>query len=94
MGRPAEKYLEALHQLEKERWYDLDEIMDYIQKNVDILDEELERSKPDNPMPIWKHRVYSALNHSCLREGTEHKPRVAAKKSPTGHYIPPQYMWH
>jgi len=90
------KYTIAIKELlseanDEDGWYTLDEIFDYILRLDIIEEEEWERSKPNSPMTIWEHKVYSSLNHMKGRNQVEHQPRISKDISPTGKYIPPKY---
>ena len=91
MGRPKTKYAIAIDEMGKDEWFTLEEVFEHVWSTVDIEDYELLPSKKDNPMPIWKHRVYTCLSHYELRGHAIHQKAIAKAKSPTGKFIPAKY---
>ena len=87
------KYFDALMGMNKNEWFTLEEIYEHVLKLNIIEEKELKRSKPDNPMPIWKHRIYTTLGHMKSRGYVEHKACVAKVNSPTGKKIPAMYKF-
>ena len=91
MARQKTKYAVAVDSMGKDRWFTLEELFEHVWNTVDITDEELLPSKKDNPMPVWKHRIYTCLNHYTLRGHALHIKTVSKKKSATGKTIPAVY---
>lgn len=90
----GKKYFNALLEMEREQWFTLEEIYEYIESLGIIEEEERVRSKVDNPMPIWKHRIYTALGHMKNRGYAEHQKCIAKVNSPTGKKIPAMYKFY
>ena len=91
MARQKTKYAVAVDSMGKGKWFTLEELFEHVWNTVDITDEELLPSKKDNPMPVWKHRIYSCLNHYTLRGQALHIKTVSKKNSVTGKTIPAVY---
>lgn len=84
MSLPNSKMIkEHLNCLEKNKWYELPEIQEYVKLKLGSFSEN----------PEWKHRLQAILEDYKKKGIVEHKPLVGSKKSSDGKYHSPEYLF-
>ena len=91
--RKKSKYGDALRNMNKDIWYTIEEIYEYVEKLGIIDEEERQSEKSVTSRPIWKHNIHGVIAHMKKCGELEYKEGIAASKSLTGEKIPAMYKF-